>query len=263
MPQIRTILNEWFGRAPGCSIDPDLVVAMGAAIQGGLIRMDKAVQDIVITDVAPFTLGVATARDVAGRVRDGYFTPVISRNTTIPVSRVEEFCTLTPNQTTVTVRIYQGESRRVEDNLFLGEFELKGIPRGPAGQPLEIRFTYDLNGLLEVEAVASRSGVSASFVVTRHAGNMSQKDLNAAVKRMQDLKADPREEQVNRHLLKKAARVFQEVAPDIRPILESLISGFEEALELQDPSAIAVSRDALESLIGQLDPISDTDPGMA
>ena len=255
MPQVRALLLETFGKEPRSTLDPDLVVAMGAAIQGGLVHLNKAVTDMVVTDVAPFTLGVEIAKDVAGSVRAGYFFPVISRNTTIPVSRVEQFSTIATNQTSVTIRLYQGEGRRTDDNLFLGEFELKGIPRGPAGQQVDIRFTYDLNGILEVEAVASASGKKATYVVTRHAQNMSDKQLKEALKNMQTLKSDPRENQANRYLLKKADRLYRELPLDLKQHLEMLIHGFEEALQLQDLSVIELNRAALEEFLNRFDEV--------
>ena len=253
MPQILTLLREMFGKEPRATLDPDLVVAMGAAIQGGLVHLNKAVTDMVVTDVAPFTLGVEIARDIAGSVKGGYFFPVISRNTTIPVSRVEQFSTIDANQTSVTVRLYQGEGRRTEDNLFLGEFALKGIPRGPAGQQVDIRFTYDLNGILEVEAVASASGTKATHVVTRHAKNMSDRQLREALQNLQSLKTDPRENQANRHLLKKADRLYRELPLELKKHLERLIHGFEEALQLQDASVIELNKTALEEFLNQFD----------
>ncbi len=253
MPQITEMLIEVFGRTPKCTLDPDHVVALGAAIQGGLVHLDKAVTDMVVTDVCPFTLGVEISKDIAGTFRGGYFNPLISRNTTIPVSRVEEFSTVNANQTSVKVRVYQGESRRVEENLFLTEFELKGIPRGPAGQQITIRFTYDLNGILEVEAVVSESGAKASCVITRHAQNLSEVQLKQALAKLQELKFDPREDQVNKHLIKRAERIYQELTGNYRKQLESLLEGFEEALALQDPAAIETNRSVLESFLNQVD----------
>jgi molecular chaperone HscC len=253
MPQIKSLLTQTFEKEPRCTLDPDLVVAMGAAIQGGLVHLNKAVTDMVVTDVAPFTLGLEVAKHIAGHPTGGYFCPVISRNTTIPVSRVEQFSTMSANQSTITVRLYQGESRKAADNLFLGEFDLKGIPPGPAGQQVEIRFTYDLNGILEVEAKATANGKKATFVVTRHAQNMSETQIKEAVLRMQELKSDPREDHANRHLLKKADRLYRELPADLRLYLESLLTGFEEALQLQDLSAIEANRTSLEQFMSRFD----------
>jgi molecular chaperone HscC len=253
MPQISEMLTEVFGRVPRCTLDPDHVVALGAAIQGGLVQLDKAVTDMVVTDVCPFTLGVEISKDIAGTSRAGYFSPLISRNSTIPISRMEEFFTAHANQTSVNVRVFQGESRRVEENLFLAEFELKGIPRGPAGQRITIRFTYDLNGILEVEAGAAESNARASCVITRHAQNLTDAQLKEAVAKLQELKADPREDQGNRHLIKRAERIYQELSGDPRLLLETLLGGFEEALAMQDPSAIEMNRSALQKFLDHFD----------
>ena len=253
MPQISEMLTEVFGRVPRCTLDPDHVVALGAAIQGGLVQLDKAVTDMVVTDVCPFTLGVEISKDIAGTSRAGYFSPLISRNSTIPISRMEEFFTAHANQTSASVRVFQGESRRVEENLFLAEFELKGIPRGPAGQRITIRFTYDLNGILEVEAGTAESNARASCVITRHAQNLTDAQLKEAVAKLQELKADPREDQGNRHLIKRAERIYQELSGDPRLLLETLLGGFEEALAMQDPSAIEMNRSALEKFLDHFD----------
>lgn len=253
MAQIAPFLQEHLGQPVLCSMDPDHVVALGAAVQSGLVTLDQSVNDIVVTDVAPFTLGVEMSRHMAGQIKDGYFAPVINRNTTIPVSRVETFSTILPNQTQVKVKVYQGEARRTADNLLLGEFEVGGIPPGPAGQEIEVRFTYDLNGVLEVEATIVATGDKATFVVTRHARDLSEQQLKRAVANMQTLKLHPREDTENRYLLRRADRLYRELASEHRQLLESLISGFEEAMELQDPAAIENNRSVLADFVEQFD----------
>jgi molecular chaperone HscC len=169
MPAVIDRVTQLLGKSPHRRLNPDQVVALGAAVQAGLIARAQSVEDLVVTDVAPFTLGIAIGKMFGHERRDGYFLPIIQRNTTIPVSRVEQVATMIPNQTAIQVKIYQGEGRRVEDNLFLGEFEVKGIPPGPAGQSVDVRFTYDLNGVLEVEATIVETKKAFSHVVTRHA----------------------------------------------------------------------------------------------
>jgi molecular chaperone HscC len=161
--------------------------------------------------------------------------------------------TLHPNQTEVIVKIYQGESRRVEQNLFLGEFVAQGIPPGPAGQPVEIRFTYDLNGVLEVEATIVGTRQKVSHVITRHARGLSRAQLERAVKEMAKLKTHPREESANRLLLRRAERLFQELPLVLRDDLTFLLEGFESALSLQDPAVIERHRTALELFLSQHD----------
>jgi molecular chaperone HscC len=246
-------VTQLMGKSPHRRLNPDQVVALGAAVQAGLIARDQSVEDLVVTDVAPFTLGMEVSKTFGHEKRSGYFLPIIHRNSTIPTSRVERVQTVAANQTTLAVKIYQGESRRVEDNLFLGEFEVKGIPPGPAGQPVDVRFTYDLNGVLEVEAAVVETKKSVSHVVTRHARGLSAKQIAEAVRQMEKLKTHPREEAVNRLLLRRAERLYQELPLDGRVVLGQLLDGFEDALSKQNEEAIHRNRDALQTFIERAD----------
>jgi molecular chaperone HscC len=254
MPMVVERVTQLLGKSPQRRLNPDEVVAMGAAVQAGLVGRDESVRDLVVTDVAPFTLGVEIAKQLGNEQRAGYFLPVIERNTTIPVSRMQRVGTVAPNQTSVRVRVYQGESRRVEDNLCLGEFELNGIPPGPPGQEVDIRFTYDLNGVLEVEASVVSTGRKVSHVITRHARNLSPDQIRQAVRQMEKLKTHPREEAANRFLLLRAERLYQELPRDERELLSALLDGFEAALSMQDRGAIERHREALEEFLNLHDP---------
>ncbi|GIW79091.1 MAG: hypothetical protein KatS3mg105_0898 [Gemmatales bacterium] len=228
-------------------------------MQAGLIARDQGVEDLVVTDVAPFTLGIAISKEFGMQRRDGYFLPIIHRNTTIPVSRVERVFTTEPNQTEVVVRVYQGESRRVEHNLLLGEFVLQGVPRGPAGQPIDVRFTYDLNGILEVEATVVATRKKVTHVITRHARGLTQKQIDQAIRNMAKLKVNPREDANNRFLLRRAERAFQELSVEGRVILEQMLDGFETALELNDQEAVERHRQALVEFLDRHDGSVDND----
>lgn len=249
MPAVHDHVTTLFGKTPQCRHNPDEVVAIGAAVQAGLIGRQESVKDLVVTDVAPFTLGVEVSKEFGLEQRTGYFLPVINRNTTIPVSRVQRVSTLHPNQTQVVVKIYQGEGRRTDNNLLLGEFTVKGIPRGPVGQPIDIRFTYDLNGVLEVEATIVETREKFTHVVTRLARGLTADQVHKAVQDMAKLKAHPREESTNRFLLRRAERLYQELPMDGRTILGQLLDGFEEALDSQDAEAIERHREALQGFL--------------
>jgi molecular chaperone HscC len=249
MPQVAARVTELLGKPPQRRLNPDEVVALGAAVQAGLFARSESVRDLVVTDVAPFTLGVEIAKDFGPERRGGYFLPVIERNTTIPVSRCQRVGTVEPNQTSVKVKVYQGESRRVEDNLLLGEFEVPGIPRGPAGQEIDLRFTYDLNGVLEVEATIVETQKKIAHVITRYAQGLTPEQVTAAVQAMAKLKVHPREEQANRFLLRRAERLFAELPRAEREVLGQLLDGFEAALALQDPAVIERHREALEEFL--------------
>ena len=253
MPQFQQRIAELFGRPPQCRLNPDEVVALGAAVQAGLIADHRSVEDLVVTDVCPFTLGIEISKNLGDEHRPGYFMPILHRNTTIPASRVERVNTVRPNQPVVSVKVFQGEGRRVENNLLLGEFDVPGIPSGPAGQEVDVRLTYDLNGVLEVEATIVETKQRVTHLITRHARGMSEADIARAVAEMQTLKTHPREESVNRFLLQRAERLFQELPRTERGWLTSLLDGFESALALQDAEAIAKFREELTEFLDRFD----------
>jgi len=258
MPAVVDHVTALFGKPPHRRLNPDEVVAVGAAVQAGLLARDASVQEMVVTDVAPFTLGIEVSKEFGLEQRHGYFLPIVNRNTTIPVSRLKRVGTMIPNQTELAVKIYQGEGRRVEDNLCLGEFSVKGIPRGPAGQSVDIRFTYDLNGVLEVEATVVETGQKFSHVVTKHARGLNVDQVQQAVKDMNKLKTHPREDSANRFLLKRAERVYQELSLEGRDVLTKLLDGFEEVLELQDKEAIEKFRKTLKDFLDRHDAGEDS-----
>jgi molecular chaperone HscC len=261
MPLVVRRVRELFGRDPHRRLNPDEVVALGAAVQAGLVGGSDAVEDLVVTDVAPFTLGIQVSKNFGADIIDGYFDPVIDRNTTIPVSRVKRYGTLYPNQTVIRVRVYQGEGRRVGENLLLGEFEVTGIPRGPAGQEVDVRLTYDLNGVLEVEATVVATRQTFTRVIARHATGLSEEQIRRAVRDMEALKTHPREDAANRFLLARAERVFKELPAEPRRTLGDLLDGFEAGLESRDPEAIARHREVLEQFLSLHDPLGDDPTG--
>ncbi|MBA4104811.1 MAG: molecular chaperone HscC [Pirellula sp.] len=251
MPSFRDRVTRRFGKSPQCSIDPDQVVALGATIQAGLLDRDEALDDLVVTDVSPFTLGVETSKDFGTEVRSGYFTPIIFRNQPIPASRSKAFATMHANQTTITLKVFQGESRLVEGNVLLGELDVEGIPLGPRGQQIECRFTYDLNGVLEVEATIVETQEKKTLVISRNARPLSESELHEALEAMRELKTDPRDKAQNRLLMKRAERVIEEMPMGARNELESLLDGFEEAMSARDDAVTARFQTAIQELLDQ------------
>lgn len=253
MPSLIKRIEELFEKPTRCTINPDEVVALGAAVNAGILDRHESLSEIVVTDVAPFTMGVEICREIGGEDRDGYYLPIINRNTTIPVSRVERVVTRAANQSKVNVSVYQGESRLVKDNQLLGSFEVTGIPPGPPGQEIDIRFTYDLNGILEAEAVIVKTQKRAAQVFTRHMKNLSESQMKTALDKMQALKAHPRDEEENRLLLKWAERLYMELPYRERNRLDQLITGFEEVLESQDQAQIKLFAEELGAFLKAFD----------
>lgn len=245
MLPVRDFTRQFFEAEPIIRHDPDEVVAMGAAVQAALIVDDAAVNDMVMTDVCPFTLGVETTKHHGSRFLTGYYSPIIHRNTTIPVSHEELFHTVSPNQTEVRIRVFQGEGRKVEDNIKLGELVVDDIPPGPAGQEVYIRFSYDLNGILEVEATAGMSGSKHSVVLTNHVTGLSEAEIAESVTRLQTIKFYPREQQGTQHLIQYCNRIVGEVNQFERPQLEEAIAAFEFSLLGSDKTEFENAKDSL------------------
>lgn len=252
MPILKNFVSDYFGKEPLCSHNPDEVVALGSAIQAALILDDAAVDDMVMTDVCPYTLGVEVVKQFGNRMAEGYYTPVIHRNTTIPVSKEESFSTVMPNQTEVSISVYQGESRRVKDNFKLGELKVTGIPPGPAGIEVCVRFTYDMNGILEVEAFVPTSGKKFRTVFTQHAQDLTEDEVEEAIERMQDLKFYPRDQIENQRLVLFVERVIGEISPIHRTEVEQALDMFEQAMASGDRDLFESTRQGLLMMLSSL-----------
>ncbi|MFP3830428.1 Hsp70 family protein, partial [Pseudomonas sp. SIMBA_021] len=147
------LVTRTFGRFPSTEMNPDEVVVAGAAVMAGLKMKDQALEEIVMTDVCPYTLGINTTRTTAaGQNLPGQFSPIIERNTIVPVSRQQTYYPMEEGQAGIEVQVYQGESRLVRDNILLGVLQVPLPRRSRYENAVNVRFTYDVNGLLEVEA---------------------------------------------------------------------------------------------------------------
>jgi molecular chaperone HscC len=254
MPVFRRLMARLFQRLPIASINPDEVVAHGAAIQAGLTMQDAALDDVVMTDVAPFSLGVETAdaRNDA-IVATGLFSPIIERNTVIPVSRSTIVSTLQDHQSKVQLRVFQGESRLVADNILLGEQDIYLPRHQPKGQQLEIRFTYDTSGLLEVETRIASTGRTTRFVLQGHAGAMTDEEIEKRLAALAQLKIHPREQAENRAVLARAERLYAERLGDTRREIAGMIDEFRFLIERQEPGAITAFREKFTAWLDRAD----------
>jgi len=254
MPVVRKALTRMFGRFPNSTVHPDHAVALGAAIQAGLLSGGDGLEEIRITDVAPFTLGVSTSpRDAHGRFHDDIFAPIIERNTPVPVSRMERFQTLGDNQRQVTFAIYQGEARDVKKNVKLGELTVP-VPPKPAGEVgVEVRFTYDTSGLLDVDVNVPLTGLTRNLVIVDEDDRRSKKDISESRKRLEKLKVHPREEAENVALLARAERAYEGFTGPVRDYIGQGLTEFQGALDKQDPRIIADAREGLTRLLDQID----------
>ena len=253
-PIVRRLAARLFGRLPLSSLDPDEVVARGAAVQAGLKAGDAALEETVLTDVAPFTLGVEVSEpDASGRLRPGLYMPVIERNTLIPVSRTKTVHPCADDQRQVTCAVFQGESRLTRDNIPLGEFTLTLQPRPIDRQALELRFTYDVNGVLEVSATSTVDGRSERLVIQNSPTPLDPAEIEARLAALADLKIAPRDTEAHRALLARGERLFAEALGAPREAVGRVIAAFERALDSGEAEVIAKDADDLRATIRGLE----------
>jgi molecular chaperone DnaK len=246
MPKVQEVVKQLFGKEPHKGVNPDEVVAIGAAIQAGVLQGD--VKDVLLLDVTPLSLGIETL--------GGVFTRIIDRNTTIPTKKSQVFSTAEDNQNAVTIRVFQGEREMAADNKVLGQFDLMGIPPSPRGMPqIEVTFDIDANGIVNVSAKDKATGKEQQIRI-QASGGLSEADIQKMVK---DAEANAAEDKKRReavdaknhadslvHTTEKAlAEHGSKVEESERRAIEDAVSDLKEALKGDDAEAIKAKTNTL------------------
>jgi molecular chaperone DnaK len=246
MPKVQEVVKQFFGKEPHKGVNPDEVVAIGAAIQAGVLQGD--VKDVLLLDVTPLSLGIETL--------GGVFTRIIDRNTTIPTKKSQVFSTAEDNQNAVTIRVFQGEREMAADNKMLGNFDLMGIPPAPRGVPqVEVAFDIDANGIVNVSAKDKATGKEQQIRI-QASGGLSEADIEKMVK---DAEAHAEEDKKRKaaveaknhaealvHSTDKAlAEHGDKVSETERSAIENAMSDLKEALKGDDADAIQAKANAL------------------
>ncbi len=254
MQIFRSMIAKMFRRMPSANLDPDLVVAMGAAIQAGLKAKDAALDDIVLTDVCPYTLGtgIHNENDPGGK-QGSLFLPIIERNSVVPVSVVKTLFTIRDDQSRILVDVYQGESRLTRNNIKLGEMEVS-VPKNKAGkESIDVRFSYDMNGLLEVDVKVNTTSECHNLLIRNNATHLTDTDIARSREKLAALKFHPREAEVNRALLHRAERMFEAALGEKREHLAHLLQHFEAILEGQNQQEIKLAQTHFRATLDELD----------
>ena len=252
MPCVHRFVSEVLGRQPIVHGDPDHVVAEGAAIQAALCADDGGVGDLVVTDIASHSLGIESGHIAAGQVRTGYFLPIIHRGTVIPVSRTEILQPLVPGSTKLELEIYQGDARKTAENALMGTLAVTGVPRSAEKNEIAVTFTYDLDGILAVEARVLATGDRFECVFQR-GEVMTGSQLEAALERIRYFRANRRERPRHRDLLARAELLWKESPPDRRIHIGAALQAFEAALDGQADAEIELRYRELEEVCQRLD----------
>ncbi|SDD29504.1 molecular chaperone DnaK [Kordiimonas lacus] len=246
MPKIQEVVKEFFGREPHKGVNPDEVVAMGAAIQAGVLQGD--VKDVLLLDVTPLSLGIETL--------GGVFTRLIERNTTIPTKKAQVFSTAEDNQGAVTIRVFQGEREMAADNKLLGQFDLVGIPPAPRGVPqIEVAFDIDANGIVNVSAKDKGTGKEQQIRI-QASGGLSDEDIEQMVKDAEaNADADKKRKELveaknqGEALVHSAEKNLDEhkdkVSDDDKKAIEDAVANLKTALEGEDVDDIKAKTEAL------------------
>ncbi|MFL6625634.1 MAG: molecular chaperone HscC [Burkholderiaceae bacterium] len=262
MPVVRRLATTMFGRFPAIDLNPDEVVALGVAVQCGLKARDAALSEVVMTDVAPYSLGIELSMRLDETTwSHGHFDPIIERNTVVPVSRVKTYYPAGPRADHVALQVYQGEARMVKDNIALGSLKVP-LPQGSEQErAVDVRFTYDINGLLQVEAKVAKTGQTYGVVIEGNPGVLSEEQIQQHLKALAELKIHPRDQLENRTLLARAERCYEQLRGDQRDWLGRQIMAFEQLLATQDARRIGPGQRTLRDILDQLDKSTYLDGG--
>lgn len=248
VPWVRKKIAEIFKKEVKCEINPDEVVAIGSGIRAGIASKNEAFSDVIMTDVCPYTLGTATNKLFSNNKSRTSYDPIIERNMPIPISILKHYTNMRDNQDKVSIPVYQGDSFKYEDNLLLGTVDIP-LPLGPKNSILiEVRFTYDVSGILEVVVHIPSTGETEKKILINNQ-NLSKEEIEEKLTKIKHLKVHPREQEKNAYVIATLEKYYSFFLGDIRNQIERELNEFLLTLDAQNPIDIGNHRVRLLSFI--------------
>ena len=254
MPLVSRTVSRLLGRLPLRHVNPDRAIALGAVVASGMKSRNAKLDEVILTDVCPYTLGTDVVRwDSAGNRHDGFLLPIINRNSVVPISREEQLWPVHEDQTEMHYNIFQGENPIADKNVKLGELRVP-LPPGAKGRErgTTVRFTYDVNGILQVEVTVDKTGEKHELILEQNPGVLTKAQIQDRLAALSKLKIHPRAQQENLALIARAERLYEEQISD-RNQIQAMLLDFQAVLETQDDRQIAQVRDRFAEELGRIE----------
>ncbi len=256
-PLVQERLESELGQAPRAAIDPDLCVALGAAVQAGMLA-GETVRSVLV-DITPYTFGTSFLGELEdGSIYPFVFAPIIKKNTPLPASKSQVFYTMVDNQDKVEVRVYQGEDKDAEKNTLIGEFMVEGLRGAPAGDPIVVRFDLDLDGILKVTATEKATGLEKSIRIENAVGRMAKEEIASARERLggmlgEEHTVQPEVFREAQALMAKARQMREDLGDEDRQEIDELLEALQQAIDAGDEEALSEPLESLRDILYYLE----------
>lgn len=247
---VQKYLENLFDTQINVTISPDTAVALGVGIASGIKARNEEIKDMVLTDICPFSLGISTTNK--DDFSAPFFTPIIERNTTLPASIVKRFYTSHDDQRTISIGIAQGEKMYFNQNLFLDEIELSVTPAPEGERSVDVRFSYDINGILQVDVTNNETGKIISKTIVNN-NRLSENEVKSKLEQLEKLKIHPRDLDKNKLLIARAESLYEESIGDLREIIRLQLERFNNALSIQDTRKIRKTTESFSRFLDSIE----------
>lgn len=247
---VQKYLENLFDTQINVTISPDTAVALGVGIASGIKARNEEIKDMVLTDICPFSLGTSVIN--RENEYEPYFCPIIERNTTLPASIVKRFYTSHDNQSVLSVGIAQGEKMYFKQNLFLDEIEIDVTPAPEGKKSIDVRFSYDINGILQVDVTNNETGKIISKTIVND-NRLSETEIRSKLAELEKLKIHPRDLDKNKLLIARAESLYEESIGDLREIIRLQLERFNNALSIQDTRKIRKTAESFSRFLDSIE----------